>query len=118
MLRGVGLFLGDCLVLMGMVSVGLAVHGRAVVLEEVLAIAFPFQLSWTLVVWILGFQRTSTRFRDVARAWVVAFPLGLSLRLILGREVPLAFALVTFLTYGLAMILWRSVVVPILCRLR
>lgn len=118
MIRRVGLFLGDCLVLMAMVSAGLAAHGRPVVLEDVLTVAFPFQLSWVLVVWVLGFQRTATRFRDVVRAWVVAFPLGLSLRIILGREVPLAFALVTFVTHGLAMVLWRSVIARWLCRLR
>lgn len=118
MLRKVGLFLGDCLVLMGMVSVGLTAHGRPLLLDEVLTIAFPFLLSWTLVVWIIGFQRSSTRFRDIARAWMVAFPLGLSLRMMLGREVPLSFALVTFVTYGLAMVLWRSVVARWLIRLR
>jgi len=104
-------------VFVAVVSGGLVAHGRPVVGKEVLTIALPFQLGWVLVVWLLGFQRTATRFWDVVRAWAVAFPLGLALRIMLGREVPLTFALVTFLTQGLGMVVWRSVFARWLCRL-
>lgn len=117
MLRRVGLFAGDVLTLIGMVGVGLASHGYPLTLERVLEVCTPFVLSWVLVVWIIGFQRTSTRLSGILRAWVVAFPLGLSLRLLMGDEVPLLFALVTFVSYGLAMVVWRAVVARILCRL-
>jgi hypothetical protein len=42
-------------------------------------------------------------------AWLITLPLGLGLRwLQLGRASPLSFALVTFLTVAILLVIWRG----------
>jgi hypothetical protein len=127
----VALMVGDILSFLVFASIGRSSHGAAAGLSamfEVLKTAAPFLLGWFLVAPFLGAYRRSqpakagaTRLVDWLRrsllartllAWLIAWPLALALRaLFLGREIPLSFALVTFLANTILLLGWRGVFV-------
>ncbi|MEF3274546.1 MAG: DUF3054 domain-containing protein [Chloroflexus sp.] len=77
-----------------------------------LRVALPFFLAWLLVAPWLGLFRPQPPARVILltlSAWLIALPLGLGLRwLQLGRSSPASFAIVTFLTVALLLLIWRG----------
>jgi hypothetical protein len=111
--------LGDLVVVMGFVALGILNHGGAPLESPVYTLerVVPFLLSWAVVAPLAGVyhRETLTRYRQttalVTPAWVVAALCGSLLRgsTLFPGGAPPAFVLVT-LSFGTAMVLvWRLV---------
>ncbi len=105
---------GDGLVFIIFALLGRSSHGLVDEhpLLAAVRVAFPFFLSWLLVApWIGVFsQHPPLRMiRLTLLAWLIALPVGLGLRWFqLGRPSPFSFALVTFLTVAILLVIWRG----------
>lgn len=80
-----------------------------------LATAAPFLLAWFVVSPRLGVFRAGWRrqgfpaLRQVALAWLAAWPIALLLRAALQRRgIPLSFDLVALLANGVFLLAWRG----------
>ncbi|MCS7252282.1 MAG: DUF3054 domain-containing protein [Thermoflexus sp.] len=111
------LWSGDIVVFLLFAALGRASHGllnEGPVLWGVARAAAPFFIAWAIVAWVARLDRVdltcppSCVALRTGFAWVGAGILGLVLRsLILGRPVPLPFAVITLTGNGLLLVLWR-----------
>lgn len=119
MVRVLLLVAGDTGALLLFALLGRGSHGMSVAfsaLNEVATTAAPFVMGWMLVAPLAGaYQTYPTRSEFLGRsalAWVVACPIGLLLRSWwLSRPIPLSFALVTFVSALLILMVWRTLFV-------
>lgn len=109
---------GDAIAFLVFSAIGRSSHGEAAGLQALLQVAntaAPFLLGWYLVAAFTGvYQPAATAtpqqmLQRTAWTWFLACPVGLLLRAIyLQRDIPFSFALVTFVTHALIMLLWRG----------
>lgn len=107
--RSIGVLVGDLVLLVLFVVLGLLQHGQPVTGSDIIVTVAPFVIAWLVVGWLMGaFKLTAVRsvgaaFKTVVLSWIVAglagillrhwvFQLGIALPFII---VALAFNLVT-----------------------
>jgi hypothetical protein len=116
--RLANLVVGDILVFLVFSLIGRISHGEPAdltALPQVVGTAAPFAVGWFIVAPFVGAYRRdiTTRPREMARrtafAWVLACPVGLTLRGIFvdHSAPPLSFAIITLLFVLIIMLLWR-----------
>ena len=105
---------GDVLALVAVVLVGLSSHRQlGQLLPDLARVATPFVLGWLVAAGLAGVYRTGLRrgdfmLRSVA-AWAGGVGLGLLLRnTVFGSQFSPAFAVVSYLTNGIAVLGWRA----------
>jgi hypothetical protein len=109
---------GDALAFLAFAAIGRASHSEAAGIDALAQIAYtaaPFAAGWFLAApWAGAFRATlygrpQALAARTALAWLIACPIGLVLRaLLLQREIPLSFAVVTFLSVLAIMLVWRT----------
>lgn len=112
------LIAGDVAAFLVFAAIGRRSHGEAAGLDAFLAVAAtaaPFIAGWWLTAPFVGaYRRAATAglgpmLQRTALAWLIAWPVGLALRaLLLGRGIPVSFAIVTLLTNALIICGWRA----------
>jgi Protein of unknown function (DUF3054) len=117
--RIVSLAVGDTVAFLVFATIGRSSHAEAAGLNaipQIIETAAPFLLGWVIAAPLLGayrVQATSTPKTMLIRtllAWLVAWPIGLGLRaLIRQSDIPLSFALVTFVAVLVILGLWRGI---------
>lgn len=117
MLR-VMLVIGDAIALLVFAGIGRLSHGETAAPGEIIGTAAPFLLGWFLASPWLGAYRVADDTGEVATksflgrsmvAWLVAWPISLALRaLFMQREIPISFAITTFLFNSILLMGWRS----------
>lgn len=116
--RLANLVIGDILVFLVFSVIGRISHGEPVgltALPQVVGTAAPFAAGWFIVAPFVGAYRRdiTTRPRQMAKrtafAWVLACPVGLTLRGIFVDHgaPPFSFAIITLLFVLIVMLLWR-----------
>ena len=116
--RLANLVLGDILVFLVFSVIGRISHGEPVgltALPQVVGTAAPFAAGWFIVAPFVGAYRRdiTAQPREMARrtafAWVLACPVGLTLRGIFVDHgaPPFSFAIITLLFVLVVMLLWR-----------
>ena len=112
------LLAGDLLCFLLFAILGLRSHEDGITLGGIARAALPFQFGWLLVSLLLGRSgAAATDSRQVARLWVPAWALGLVIRtLLFDRTFEVTFAIVSLLVNGVLLMLWRSVLAPLLLR--
>ena len=119
-LRGRGglLLAGDLLCILLFALLGLRSHEDGITFAGVVRAALPFQVGWLLASLLLGKSgAAATDSRHVAGLWVPAWALGLVIRtLFFDRTLEVTFAIVSLLVIGILLMLWRSVLAPLLLR--
>ncbi|NJK79383.1 MAG: DUF3054 domain-containing protein [Chloroflexaceae bacterium] len=118
------LIAGDATAFIIFAAIGRRSHGEAAGLAaivEVFKTAAPFLLGWFIAApWLRTFRPDHYQPGNnpawwqfagrIALAWVVALPVGLALRaFFLQRDIPISFAVVTFITNLLLLLSWRGV---------
>jgi hypothetical protein len=105
--------LGDIIALIVFAAIGRQSHNEANPIEAVIATAMPFIIGWLLVAWPSGLLVTQPLPRWVFRTIVFNLAgcgLGLLIRSIwLQREIPLSFAVVSFLATASVLVIARLV---------
>jgi hypothetical protein len=111
------LLAGDLACFLLFAVLGLRSHEDGITVAGVLRAALPFQAGWVLVT-LLGKQSASaTDSRRVTRLWVPAWAIGLILRtLLFDRSFAVTFAIVALLVNGVLLMVWRSVLAPLVLR--
>jgi hypothetical protein len=114
-----GLALGDAVTFVLFASIGRASHAEAAGLAAIpatLETAAPFLIGWFAVAPWFGSYNNRVANRPVAMigrtalTWLIAWPIGLGLRaLIRQASIPISFALVTFATVLVMLLIWRGV---------
>lgn len=112
------LLAGDVITFIVFAIIGRSSHGEAAGLNaafEVLKTAAPFIAGWLLVAPWLGVYRprpergTGFFLWRTWLAWFATLPVALALRaLLLQREVPMSFAIVTFIANTVLLLGWRG----------
>jgi hypothetical protein len=111
------LFAGDLACFVVFAVLGLRSHEDGITLEGIVRAALPFQAGWLLINALLGKHVSPTQSRQVLRLWVPAWALGLILRtLLFDRSLAATFAIVSLLVNGVLLMLWRSLLAPVLLR--
>ncbi len=116
--RLANLVIGDILVFLVFSVIGRISHGEPVgltALPQVVGTAAPFAAGWFIVAPFVGAYRRdiTARPREMAKrtafAWVLACPVGLTLRGIFVDHgaPPFSFAVITLLFVLIIMLLWR-----------
>lgn len=113
------LAVGDAIAFLLFAFIGRRSHGETAGLHSILQVvstAFPFWLGWIAVGLPTGMYRQGalgtvrTTIKRTAIAWGLAWPLALIIRGIANHEIPpISFALVTLITNGLILSMWRSI---------
>jgi uncharacterized membrane protein YcaP (DUF421 family) len=102
---------GDIVALIVFAAIGRQSHNETNPIDAVIATALPFILGWLLVAWQGGMLVPQSLPRWIGRTLllnVIGCGLGLALRSIwLQREIPLSFAIVSFLATTLLLIIVR-----------
>ncbi|MBO8162652.1 MAG: DUF3054 domain-containing protein [Brevibacillus sp.] len=107
--------LGDFIAFLLFAYIGKTAHAQTVTLLGVLETAAPFFLSWLFVGWLFGvFQPEAYRTAAAAAkktlfVWIIAGLAGLALRSILLLRIPdWPFMVITLVTIGVLLLLWRT----------
>jgi hypothetical protein len=116
--RAAVLAAGDVIAFLIFSAIGRASHAEAAgfgALLQIAETAAPFMAGWFVVAPLAGLFRADIAAaprRMLARtslAWLVALPIGLALRaLIRQTSIPISFALVTFVSVLVILMLWRG----------
>ena len=110
------LLAGDLVCLLVFALLGLRSHEDGITAESIVRAAVPFQAGWLLVNLALNRSGT-TDARQVARLWVPAWAIGLILRtLLFDRSLEVSFAIVALLMNGFLLLVWRSILAPLIVR--
>ncbi len=111
----VSLAIGDVLTFLAFAALGRRAHSMGNALDDLIATALPFLLAWFIVAPFTGAygagatQTPKTAAQRSALTWLVAFPLGLLLRIpIVGRLSHISFVLVAGLFTLLMLVGWRT----------
>lgn len=112
------LLAGDLLCFLLFAVMGLRSHEDGITLASVARAAVPFQVGWLLITVLLAKPgAAATDSREVSRLWVPAWALGLIIRTIFfDRSFAVTFAVVSLLVNGVLLMLWRSVLAPLVLR--
>ena len=112
------LLIGDLLCFVIFAVLGLRSHEEGITFGSFVRAAVPFQAGWLFVHIVLGKSgAAATDSRQLARLWVPAWALGLVIRLIFfDRTFAVTFAIVALLFNGVLLMLWRSVLAPLVLR--
>lgn len=111
------LLAGDLLCFLVFAVLGLRSHEDGITGSGILRAAVPFQIGWIVVNLTAGRQGSAKDSRQVARLWVPAWALGLVLRtLLFDRSLATTFAIVSLLVNGVLLMVWRSVLAPLILR--
>lgn len=111
------LFAGDLVCFLVFAVLGLRSHEDGITVEGIVRAALPFQAGWLLINALVGKRVSPTQSRQVLRLWVPAWALGLIIRtLLFDRSFAASFAVVSLLVNGVLLMLWRSVLAPLLLR--
>jgi hypothetical protein len=112
------LLAGDLACFLVFAVLGLRSHEDGITVAGVLRAALPFQAGWLLVSLLAGRQsEASTGSRQTTRLWVPAWAIGLVLRtLFFDRSFAAMFAVVSLLVNGMLLIIWRSLLAPLVLR--
>lgn len=107
------LLAGDALAIAGTALVGLLSHGMSADLPpDLLRVGAPFLLGWLAAAALAGAYRPAPPSRFLARtalAWALGIGLGLVLRnTLFGESWSPTFAVVSYLTHGIALLGWRA----------
>ena len=102
---------GDVAVLMVFVLVGRRSHHEDAGLAGFLRVWWPFAVG-LLTAWLLtGLWRAPLAWRRAVIAWLLTVGLGMALRIAAqGRDLKVAFTIVTLVFVGAGMLGWRAVV--------
>lgn len=109
------LLLGDLLTLLSFAALGRRAHSMGSALDDLVGTALPFVAAWLLVApftgaW--GADATTTpaqAARRTALTWLLAFPLGMLVRIaIVGRVPHISFVIVAALFTLVMLAGWRS----------
>ena len=113
------LLAGDLVCFLLFAVLGLRSHEDGITAGGILRAAVRFQTGWLFVSLALGKPGTTSDSRQVTRLWVPAWAIGLLLRtLLFDRSFAVTFAIVSLLVNGVLLMLWRSVLAPLLLRSR
>jgi hypothetical protein len=108
---------GDLACFLVFAVLGLRSHEDGITAEGIVRAAAPFQAGWLLVHALMGKHGSPTQSRQVLRLWVPAWAIGLILRtLLFDRGLAATFAIVSLLVNGVLLMLWRSLLAPLLLR--
>ena len=112
------LLAGDLVCFLVFAVLGLRSHEDGITAGGILRAAAPFQAGWLLVSLLIGKPgAASTDSRQIARLWVPAWAIGLVLRtLLFDRSFATTFAIVSLLVNGVLLMVWRSVLAPLVLR--
>lgn len=121
--RRIVLIIGDLITLILFAVIGRSTHGEAAGFDaamQVLETAAPFLIGWFVAAPFVGAFRANLLNRPgallgrTALAWLIACPIGLGLRALIRQSpVIMTFALVTFATVLLMLLVWRGLFVLI-----
>jgi hypothetical protein len=104
---------GDVIALIAFAAIGRQSHNESNPLEAIIATATPFIIGWLLVAWPSGLLVTQPLPRWIFRTIVfnvAGCGLGLLIRSIwLQRDIPLSFAVVSFLATASLLVIARLV---------
>ena len=111
------LLAGDMVCFLVFAVLGLRSHEDGITAEGIVRAAAPFQVGWLLVNVLMGKRGSPAQSRQVMRLWVPAWAIGLVLRtLLFDRAFEATFAIVSLLMNGVLLMLWRSVLAPVMIR--
>ena len=112
------LLAGDLVCFLVFAVLGLRSLEDGITAGGILRAAVPFQVGWLLVSFLMGKPGAgATDSRQVARMWVPAWAVGLVLRtLLFDRSLATTFAVVSLLVNGVLLLVWRSLLAPLLLR--
>lgn len=109
------LVLGDMLTLLSFAALGRRAHSMGNALDDLVTTALPFVVAWLVVapftgVWGTDATASPTRAaRPTALTWLIAFPLGILIRIaIVGRVPHISFVIVAGLFTLILLTGWRS----------
>ncbi len=108
------LAVGDVAVFAAFAFLGRSAHNEGVNIGEIATIAAPFALGWLAVSPWTGMFRAEvatqpkTALGRTAATWALAGPVGLGLRALFGRDVPLSFAITTLIINCVLLLIWRG----------
>jgi hypothetical protein len=117
--RGAILLAGDLVCFLVFALLGLRSHEDGITLGGIVRAATPFQAGWLIagLVPALRESHATHRRNAVAKRWVPAWLIGLTLRtLLLDRSFEVSFAIVSFIANGALLLVWRSVLARLLLR--
>jgi hypothetical protein len=100
----------DLCCVMAFVLIGRRSHGEAGALAGLAATAWPF-LAGLAVGWLTtrAWRRPAAVVPTGVGVWLVTFAVGMGLRALSGKGVPVTFAIVTLVFLGVTMLGWRAV---------
>ena len=111
------ILLGDLACFLAFALLGLRSHEDGITAGGVARAAVPFQIGWLAVNLLFAKPRAASDARQVARLWVPAWAIGLVTRILLfDRGFAVTFAIVSLLVNGVLLMLWRSVLAPLVLR--
>jgi len=103
--------LGDLAVLVVFVLVGRRSHHEDAGLAGFVRVWWPFAVALGVAWLVCGLWRAPLVWPRAVAAWLVTVGLGMALRIaVQGRELKVAFTIVTLLFVGAGMLGWRAVV--------
>ena len=103
--------IADAVLIVVFAAVGRRTHDEGSAIGQTFVIAAPFLIGYVIAAAALRLDRDPFSIRRAVPVWLAGIALGLVLRgTLFGRGLAPAFVIVAFLTTGLLLIGWRSVV--------
>lgn len=107
----------DVAVLVVFVVIGRRSHHEDAGVAGFLRVWWPFVLGLAVAWFATGLFRTPLARGRAAVAWLVTVGVGMALRIVVeGRELSVAFTIVTLVFVGVGMVGWRILVAAVLTR--
>jgi len=101
----------DVAVLVAFVLIGRRTHHEDAGLDGFLRVWWPFAAGLAIAWVVTRLHSRPLEFGRATAAWLVTVAVGLVLRIVVeGRELKIAFAVVTLVFVGIGMLGWRGVV--------